>query len=446
MNRPTSQLTGAAALAALVVASLVTAAAPTALASTPGALASTPAAFTSTRAALASTRAALPPIGNDVSYPECGTALPIAPAFAIVGVNGGLANELNPCLGPSTSYPSYQQSELYWAVASSVGGTMQPKAQLYVNTADPGNVYDGTAIADWPTSSSSADPYGTCQTTTVMTSSGPQVVGENSPACAWQYGDNGAEQDAAWLASAASSINGQESTVTVAGTAAGYPWWLDVETVNTWQSGISGQAMNVADLQGMVAGLEAAGATAIGAYSTATQWDTITGGTRSAAAGSLYSIPNWLPGASTLRQAEANCSRPSFTAGSVTVTQWSGSPDNDYSCPPVMRRPPTAVHVLSCRRKKLFKPRSYVITCADANVRWKDVTWSSWGERATGRGELVQNDCRPTCVAGRFHTYRTSVLLERVVITTRYGRLFSKAVLTYRVGGHTKKESFGLAT
>jgi hypothetical protein len=41
------------------------------------------------------------------------SAFPASPAFGIVAVNGGLANELNPCLGPSSAYPSYQQAELY---------------------------------------------------------------------------------------------------------------------------------------------------------------------------------------------------------------------------------------------------------------------------------------------------------------------------------------------
>jgi hypothetical protein len=79
------------------------------------------------------------PTGNDVSYPQCGHRFPSSPAFGIVGVNGGLANDLNPCLGPSSSYPSYATSELYWAVTAATGKTKQPKASLYVNTADPGN-------------------------------------------------------------------------------------------------------------------------------------------------------------------------------------------------------------------------------------------------------------------------------------------------------------------
>jgi hypothetical protein len=273
--------------------------------------------------------------GNDVSWPNCASALPPAPAFGIVGVNGGLANDLNACFGPSTSYPSYTQSELYWAVASATGVTNQPRASLYVNTADPGNMYNGSPISDWPTSSSESDQYGPCTDTTVTSSSGTTyTVGENSTACAWQYGYNKAAQDATWLTSAAEAINSQQSKVSVDSAPGGYPWWLDVETGNTWQTGTSGQAMNVADLQGMIAALQAAGVTTVGAYSTTYQWDTITGGTTSAS-GSLYDIPDWIPGARNLSQAKSNCNQTPFTGATaaVTVTQWTGQPDNDYACP-----------------------------------------------------------------------------------------------------------------
>ena len=266
------------------------------------------------------------PAGNDLSYPQCGTVFPSSPAFGIVGVTGGLANDLNPCLGPASSYLS---SELYWAAAAPAGGTSQPKASLYVNTADPGNVYNGTPIADWPATGTT--PYGACTTTTVTTSTGPRTVGQNSPACAWQYGYNKAVQDVSWVSSAASAIDAQSPPVQVSGSAGAYPWWLDVETVNTWQSGTAGQAMNVADLQGMIAALQQAGASPVGAYSTSSQWNKITGGTTSSS-GSLSGIPDWVPGARTLSGAKSNCGLASFTAGRIAVTQWSGHPDNDYAC------------------------------------------------------------------------------------------------------------------
>jgi len=190
-------------------------------------------------------------------------------------------------------------------------------------------VYNGTLIGDWPQSGTT--PNGSCTTTSVTTSTGTAIAGENSPACAWQYGYNSATQDAAWLTSAADAINAQETTVTVSDAPGSYPWWLDVETANTWQSGTSGQAMNVADLQGMIASLTFAGASIIGAYSTSSQWNQITGGTTSAS-GSLWKIPNWIPGARTLSGAKSNCTQTSFTGGTVSVTQWASHPDGDYAC------------------------------------------------------------------------------------------------------------------
>ncbi len=275
--------------------------------------------------------------GNDLSYPACGSTFPSAPAFGIVGVDGGLANDLNPCLGPSSSYPSYTESELYWAVASSTGATAQPKASLYVNTADPGDLYGGTPIADWPTSSISSDPYGTCTTATVSTASGPETLGADTPGCAWQYGYDMATQDVSWVASAAGAIDQQLASAVVPASASAYPWWLDVETANTWQTGTSGEEMNVADLEGMVAALQAGGAPVVGVYSTSSQWDQITGGTTSSTLygvpDSLYGVPDWIPGAKTESGAVSNCGQASFTVGSVSLTQWSGHPDDDdYAC------------------------------------------------------------------------------------------------------------------
>ena len=269
-------------------------------------------------------------VGNDISFPQCGSAYPSGQAFGIVGVNDGIPNTLNPCFGPSTSYPSYTQSELYWAVSTSAGAGAQAKASVYVNTADPGNVATGTLIADWPTSGST--PYGTCTTTTVTTTSGTSIAGANSPACAWEYGNTKATQDAAYLQAAAQAIDAQSPPVTVPTTPASYPWWLDVETSNTWQTGSSGQAMNVAMLQGIVAGLTAAGAPSVGIYAPPNQWVAITGGT-SASTPTLGTLATWLPGASNEAGAETVCAERSFTAGPVALAQYpSGAFDGDQSC------------------------------------------------------------------------------------------------------------------
>jgi hypothetical protein len=250
--------------------------------------------------------------GNDISWPQCGGAFPSGQAFGIVGINDGLANTLNPCLGP-TKGGAVSTSELFWALQSngnSAPGKL-PTAALYVNTANP-----GPGVADWPTS-------------TVSNGSTVSCVGEDTPACAWQYGWNRAVQDMDWLIQATTNVQALTKVV-IPTSPAGYPWWLDVETGNSWETGTTaGLANDVADLQGMVAAFEANGVT-VGIYSTSYQWGQITGGSQ---AGNLAGLADWIPGARRLSGAQSNCSLPSFTGGTVRITQWFGSPyDGDYAC------------------------------------------------------------------------------------------------------------------
>lgn len=247
--------------------------------------------------------------GNDISWPQCGRTFPSGQAFGIVGVNDGLANTLNPCLGPYNG-GARSTSELTWAWGSS-GASKLPLVALYVNTADP-----GPGVADWPTVNTSptgADRYGTCD-------------GSDSPACAWEYGWERATQDIAWLSAAATAAG-------VRSAPSDYPWWLDVETANSWETGARGLANNVADLQGMVAALQAAGApgsVSVGVYSTSYQWGVITGGSMD---GTLGGLDDWIPGARRQSSAKSNCSLPSFTGGVVTITQWFSNPyDSDWAC------------------------------------------------------------------------------------------------------------------
>ncbi len=250
--------------------------------------------------------------GNDISWPQCGRSFPAGQAFGIVGVNDGLANTLNPCLGTYKG-GSLSTSELYWAWQSTGKAALglQPKAALYVNTADP-----GPGVADWP--SSNVDPNGHPTTST--------CTGGDTAACAWQYGWNRAVEDMARLTLAAAPV---PVGVGVASSASAYRWWLDVETANSWETGTSGLANNVADLQGMVAAFTFGGVTTVGIYSTTYQWGQITGGSKD---GNLSGLPDWIPGARRLSSAQSNCSLTGFT-GPVTITQWFGQPyDGDYAC------------------------------------------------------------------------------------------------------------------
>lgn len=247
-----------------------------------------------------------PPAGTgyDISYPQCGHAYPSGQAFGVVGVNGGLANNPNPCL----------PSELTWARSSpGLTSPQQPPASVYLNTADPGN-----GVADWPTpangSAGGPTPYGNCD-------------GSWSPACAYVYGQQRASYSYGLVSSSGAGVD-----------PASAPWWLDVETVNSWagpQSNPNWAGVNIATVQGFVAGLRGAGATAaIGFYSTASQWQAITA--QNAQTTPSYfptSDPDWVAGAGSASQAQANCGA-SFTGGRVALAQFPyGGYDADVACP-----------------------------------------------------------------------------------------------------------------
>lgn len=243
-------------------------------------------------------------VGLDVSYPQCYKSLPSGEAFAVVGINDGLANTTNPCL----------TKQLAWAAGSS-GKSNQPKIQLYVNTANPG----GLNTPSWPkdnndpTGNTTDNPYGTCD-------------GSDSLACSYQYGWNRANEDGNDRLAPAASAAGLPAS------ASNYKWWLDVETVNSWETGdANAQAKNSADLEGMTAYLKGQGAE-VGLYSTSAQWAEVAG--RVDPTSNLTGLTNWRPGAKSVNTAKSNCSLAPLTAGGkVTLTQYqSGNLDYDYSC------------------------------------------------------------------------------------------------------------------
>ncbi|MDY1006372.1 hypothetical protein [Curtobacterium sp. CFBP9011] len=239
--------------------------------------------------------------GADVSWPQCGSALPTDHAFGIVGVNGELANTTNPCLS----------SQLSWA-ALAAGGTAQPTAQLYVLFANPA----AAAASAWPTSNTfkgyaPKNPYGSCST---RDGGKPQ----NSPACSFLYGY---------------ALGGDDTTKRGVATPGSHRWWIDVETQFSHQADTS---LNRTVLEGMIAGLQSGGATTIGFYSTSSQWATVAGVVPKTS--TAYGRSSWIAiGPGTLAAAQKACSGAGLAGGKTVMTQYvtafgSTTIDRDVSC------------------------------------------------------------------------------------------------------------------
>jgi hypothetical protein len=243
---------------------------------------------------VALTRSSPPTTGYDASYPQCSASYPPNPLFGIVGVNGGLANNANPCLG----------GELRWArAAPGQKRPAQPPLSLYVDAANPGAHH----VADWP-GGGSTPTYATCN-------------GKLTNACSYVYG----EQRASYSYRLVAALDPAAARTA--------PWWLDVELTASWAGTYQ---LNVAALQGFVAGLRHAGATgAVGIYSTGAQWHDVTGLTAQTTAKAFGGrLPDWVAGTTaTLAQARQNCVSGGFTGAAPTLAQYRVGPlDADVRC------------------------------------------------------------------------------------------------------------------
>ncbi len=244
-------------------------------------------------------------VARDVSFPQCGQSLPRASSasFGILGTNNGMALTRNPCL----------TGQLAWAKS------LRLPPAFYANTGNPGP----QRAARWPIGQT---------TPKVCRASDPNSLG-----CSYDYGWIAGWQSLSTAADAAQQLHHVDRQ-NARRRAANVDWWLDVETMNSWQaldgpSTRAAQERDVATIAGQVAALRVAGVARVGIYSTAFQWDQITGGssvTRSQFAGARQ----WLAGFDSKAAAAAGCAPRGFTGGPVVMTQYLGSDgyDADVVC------------------------------------------------------------------------------------------------------------------
>jgi hypothetical protein len=231
--------------------------------------------------------------GIDVSFPQCLKSSHVDFSghlpFAVVGVNGGSAFNVNPCFASE-----------YNSAALLAGVTDQPHASVYVNTGDP-----ALAGVWWPSSNHTRthtavdNPNGSCD----------HLAGA---ACAYVYGYSMAQAD--YRRVHRTLVRMPQS------------WWLDVETSNTWQPDV---IANAASISGMVDYFQSKGLV-VGLYSTSYQWNKIAGATP--VTSNLAGLPSWLAGGSYLG-APADCEKSPLTPdGRVSMVQYVTRFDDDYSC------------------------------------------------------------------------------------------------------------------
>ncbi len=243
--------------------------------------------------------ASVPPLlvpngaGVDISFPQCtpgsNVDLPVNIPFAVIGVNGGVASNSNPCF-----LSEYNSALLL------TGKTEQPHVSLYVNTGNP-----ALAAAWWP-----ADD--TTQSGTSVINPDGSCAHAAGAACAYVYGYSMAQADYRRVHDELTQIPNL--------------WWLDVETTNTWQSDV---VANEASLTGMVDYFQSK-ALDVGLYSTSYQWNRIAGAT--SAVSHLAGLRSWLAGGSRAG-APIDCEKSPLTPyGWVAMVQYVTHFDNDYSC------------------------------------------------------------------------------------------------------------------
>lgn len=103
----------------------------------------------------------------------------------------------------------------------------------------------------------------------------------------------------------------------------------------------------------------------------------------------------------------------------------------------------STVKLLTCSNAKVFKPATFVISCADANAELTATHWSTWNATsAAGTTRFALNLCVPYCAASKMSYFPKSTVRLTDPVTTKHGRLFSSLVVRYQLKGKSKTFSF----
>lgn len=119
-------------------------------------------------------------------------------------------------------------------------------------------------------------------------------------------------------------------------------------------------------------------------------------------------------------------------AGAPSAARTTSSP----AAQAVQQRPGGPV-IVDCFWHPHVRPADFILACGDGNSRLSSLRWSHWGAHsAKAEGVNWLNDCKPYCAAGKFHSYRVVVRLDRAEPWKKRPQVqhYTRMTLTYSDG------------
>jgi len=111
------------------------------------------------------------------------------------------------------------------------------------------------------------------------------------------------------------------------------------------------------------------------------------------------------------------------------------------------RAHPVRMVVFDCPGQPgLVKPKTFIVTCADAGIQYDRLSWTSWSSGgASGSGLLEVNDCTPYCAVGHFHSYPAKVTLSGSTAVRNHPGEHAYTRMTVVLPGARPRFAHGLA-
>lgn len=123
----------------------------------------------------------------------------------------------------------------------------------------------------------------------------------------------------------------------------------------------------------------------------------------------------------------------------------SGSNAHNGSGSPASLAVSTDAKVVTCQGTDAIRPRTFIVTCADAYTQLTDTRWTTWtSSSATGTTTFAMNLCKPYCAASKMSYFPHSTVRFSSPVSTKRGHVFSLLVVHYVSGGqpHVFRFSF----